>query len=404
MLNAFTILHTKSPECCITLDKDNPLYDPDKALTRFKLDSVEYVRKSEVARVKKARQSELQCWKFGEALVREVDKKDVYYCYDCERQSRTQKLPVLNGTRGARYHMETVHMRDPDTGELKQTTPAAKTFFSLVVNKDFDVFKQLLIRWFVCCQLAFFMLENMMFRDFITYLNESLGALLPRAASTLRLWIMEEYKAQKQGLKDELLLAKSKIHLSFDIWTAGNWIAIISIWGYWIDRSGNRQRRLLAFRRIYRSHSGENQAEVLLAVITEYEIASKVGYLVADNASSNDSAATIVLQRLYPEVALKDRQQRRLRCFGHIVNLAAQSLLSASDSEARQAKDDLDLDDIEFERAARAWRMKGPLGKVHRVVKYILGSAQRREEFGDIKGGRKVEQFDHLGVSLSLFW
>ena len=39
------------------------------------------------------------------------------------------------------------------------------------------------------------------------------------------------------------------------------------------------------------------------------------------------------------------------------------------------------------------------VGKLHKLVKYILASPQRREEFGDIKGGRKVKEFDHLGVS-----
>lgn len=49
---------------------------------------------------------------------------------------------------------------------------------------------------------------------------------------------------------------------------------------------------------------------------------------------------------------------------------------------------------------ARQWIVRGPLGKLYRVTKYILASSQRRKEFGETAGGRKVKEFDHLSVSV----
>ena len=119
---------------------------------------------------------------------------------------------------------------------------------------------------------------------------------------------------------------------------------MISIWAYWIDSAGARQRRLLAFRRIYRSHSGENQAAIILDVLKEYEIKSdKLGVFVCDNATSNDSAVALVLKALYPGITNQEVVARRLRCFGHIINLAAQALLDPTAAEAAIAVRDLEI-------------------------------------------------------------
>ena len=57
------------------------------------------------------------------------------------------------------------------------------------------------------------------------------------------------------------------------------------------------------------------------------------------------------------------------------------------------------IDESTLERGASAWHVTRSLGKLHRLLKYILASPQRLEEFGEVKGGRKVIEFDHLGVS-----
>lgn len=156
--------------------------------------------------------------------MRRNDNKRVYYCYDCERNGFKQKLFIINGTTGAREYMARVHRRNPDTGIEAEALPKAlpkaqqSSFFELVDRKDYDVFKALLFRWIVLCQLAFFMLENTLFRDLIQYLNTSLAALLPKARSTLRTWILSESWAQKSKIVKELKSSRSRVHISFDIW------------------------------------------------------------------------------------------------------------------------------------------------------------------------------------------
>jgi hypothetical protein len=392
----YVIRQERTPS--LILNPRNLTYCKDTAPSSFYLAGAEYYRLNTLHK-KQERKQTSKCWSFGEAVVRASDKKRFYYCYQCEDDKRTQQLPSIDGTTGARGHMKSCHNRDPDTGELLATKAVSKNaVYSVVQASKMDTFKALLIRWIVCCQLAFYMLENTAFRDLVAYLNAALGALLPKARATLRKWIIAEYDDRKIILKTELQESVSKIHISFDVWTAGNWIGIISIWGYWVNSAGQRQRRLLAFRRIYRSHSGDNQAAIILEVLQEYNITSNTGYFVCDNASSNDAAVTSILQHLEPGISTAEVTARRLRCIGHIINLSARSLLDPSGSELVIAAGELEIDDLTLNRNACSWQSTGSLGKLHRLIKYILASPQRREEFGEIDGGCKAKEFDHLGL------
>ena len=54
---------------------------------------------------------------------------------------------------------------------------------------------------------------------------------------------------------------------------------------------------------------------------------------MGDNAESNDTCVDTVLRVLYPKMPVKKRKARRLRCFGHIVNLCAQAFIIGKDAE-----------------------------------------------------------------------
>ena len=389
----------------ITLSTDNSAFLAAKQLSKFRIKGAEYVREEEVATAGRSRSTTSLIWRFGEAIVRCKDGVRMFYCYDCERKRYPQKLPVLKGTSNVRKHLEDVHKRNMETGEIREPEESVRksAVWSYVSKTNYDHFKHLVVRWFAFCQLALFMVENTFFREVVTYLNTGLGSMLPRASSTLRRWIMDEFEAQKKLVTAELSKSISRVHISFDIWTAGNWVGFLSVYGYWIDLMGCRQRRLLAFRRIYGSHSGENQADVLEEVLQSYGLDQKVGYFVSDNASSNSLAVKYLLQAIQPGIA--DAASRRLRCLGHSINLAAQALLAGGDPECGISsgtevgnRELWNKKWTEFEIAARSWIHTGPLGKLQRVVQYVLASGKRREEFGEIKGGRKVEEFDHLCV------
>jgi hypothetical protein len=60
-----------------------------------------------------------------------------------------------------------------------------------------------------------------------------------------------------------------------------------------------------------------------LPVTGDFELERKIGYFVSDNIGSNDLAVDAFCR----ELKLKNPTARRLRCIGHVINLAAKAFL-----------------------------------------------------------------------------
>lgn len=52
---------------------------------------------------------------------------------------------------------------------------------------------------------------------------------------------------------------------------------------------GQLKHNVLGVRELEGDHSGENQAKVVIAVILDFQIATKLGFFVGDNDSRNDT-------------------------------------------------------------------------------------------------------------------
>jgi hypothetical protein len=171
-------------------------------------------------------------------------------------------------------------------------------------------------------------------------LNEGLATLIP-GRKTIRKWIVEEFEQRKKELRHELRIARSNIHISFDLWTSPNYYTIMAIIAHYIDSNGICQAKLIALRSLDGEHTGENMAALLLKVFREYKIGGRICFSTLDNASTNDVCVDLVLHKLYPGMNVKQRRRRRLRCLGHVINLAAQAFLFGKKSQ--ETLDELDL-------------------------------------------------------------
>jgi hypothetical protein len=192
------------------------------------------------------------------------------------------------------------------------------------------------------------------------------------------------YKTKKDRVKQELSDALSKIHLGFDLWTSPNRHAVMAVTAHFLDRQGKHQSRLLALRRQLGCHSGENLAVTLGQVVREWKIEDRVGTVISDNASSNDTCLLNFYGDLDAEMSLVDIRARRMRCYGHILNLVARAFLYGEDFEAFEAESQVFNFLGRHEDDLRHWRKKGPVGKLHNVVKFIRSSPQRSELFKKI--------------------
>jgi hypothetical protein len=408
---------SESDNIILAPESINPRRDPEALIQpdEFTLQGEQYIRCAVLAKGPKATKKRTSViWIYGEDLQAKKDGRRVWYCYLCEKQRRQQELPaVSNGNSTALDHLDSTHKIDKVTGESKSfrgdsvdtSQPSISDYQdmkSIVFARRLDRFKELLIRWLVCCHIAFFQIENGYFRDLLFYLFPPLANLLPKAASTIRQWVISAFKERKERLRHDMHDARSSISLSFDLWTSPNHLAVLGVVAHFIDNTGTRRTAVLALREVEGEHSGENIADVLLQVIKDYKITGQIGYFMADNASTNDTCINSVLQALYPNMSEKQRRRRRLRCFGHIVNLCAQAFLIGKDAE-KVCKDlDAAYREGDMKRIKELWRKRGAIGKLHNIIRYIRASPQRRQFFRSIICGGELSEFDSLEVSWHL--
>ena len=112
---------------------------------------------------------------------------------------------------------------------------------------------------------------------------------------------------------------------------------------------------------------------------------------MADNASNNDKT----LELLRDDIAT-DPKKSRLRCAGHIINLVTKAILYGTDVDCvnevllngNDALADGSVSRFETTLRSRnevdvlkAWRKKGPVGKLHNLVLYVRSSPSRRAFF-----------------------
>jgi len=64
-----------------------------------------------------------------------------------------------------------------------------------------------------------------------------------------------------------------------------------------------------------------------MEIIREYELEERLKYFISDNAKSCDTIINVILDTLLPALSPASRSQRRLRCYGHILNLAVRAFL-----------------------------------------------------------------------------
>jgi hypothetical protein len=144
--------------------------------------------------------------------------------------------------------------------------------------------------------------------------------------------------------------------------------------GHYLDQTLQAKSLLLGLKEVEGSHLGENLAASCLPVIADFDLNGKIGYFMSDNVGSNDLAVEAFCKKL----KLKNSIARRLRCLGHIINLAAKAFLFNKEEEGFDFEIS-ELKAIKFaERQALEllmfWRKKGPIGKLHNLINWIRNS------------------------------
>jgi hypothetical protein len=231
-------------------------------------------------------------------------------------------------------------------------------------------FKTLLYDWIITESISFRQLESPKLHALLAYLNPRCEPLIP-SRCTVSDTIGALYDKVLGAVTEKLANAITNVNLSFDLWTSGNKLALLGVVASFISASGEPTTALLALPRQRGKHSGCNMAQNIGDVIAEFGLEQKIGYFITDNAFSNSTC----LDHLANEFGFA-KAEVWIRCSGHVLNLVAQAVLLGHDEESFERElADVALEELQLQ----IWRKRGPIGKLHNLVYWIVRSPQRND-------------------------
>jgi hypothetical protein len=79
--------------------------------------------------------------------------------------------------------------------------------------------------------------------------------------------VLREFERQRLEIKKVLVTSRSRIHVSFDLWTSPSGKALIKVIFHYLSDDLKVCNLLIGIRRIKGSYNGENITEVIIPVI-----------------------------------------------------------------------------------------------------------------------------------------
>ncbi|KAL3955841.1 hypothetical protein ACCO45_009860 [Purpureocillium lilacinum] len=243
---------------------------------------------------------------------------------------------------------------------------------SVIPKAKVRAIQELSVGFVVDSDVPFTIFEHSFLRSLFNQFDHELVLQIPWSGSSIARELQRLFDTKRDVIKAELRDALTTIHLSFDLWTSPNRFAIMAVFAHFIDRGARQQSRLLALRRQFGTHSGENLAASLVGIAQDWE------YMYRQLDSSMRPA---------------DIKARRTRCHGHILNPVARAFLFGKDAESFELESEINCMRGLAEQDLSHWRAKGPIGKLHNIVKFIRSSPQRSEHFKRIAQQEEYEEY-----------
>jgi hypothetical protein len=163
-------------------------------------------------------------WVYQHGTIgRDPRGKEFWQCNYCPRAKRYAD----GSTKHQKDHLHIQH-RIGEDGPLPDTTDILQRAFQNSaprVSFNDHIFRDLLLRWIVICNVSFIQVEAMPFRLLLSYLcsvtssHTAIPRTLPRSANTIRAWVMDSFQEQRNLLIQEFSTIPEylHVHFSFDL-------------------------------------------------------------------------------------------------------------------------------------------------------------------------------------------
>jgi hypothetical protein len=216
------------------------------------------------------------------------------YSYRTKPNDSQEKQSLRNHLAGDRHWSEVEailkNKKSLSIAEMLINFSWAKSFPSM---RKSDVCSFMLTYIIMTTNIAFRFIDN----DMLNILfGEFLGYKLCSRRTMLRSYLPGISETVHNLTIEVLFTAKSKVHLSFDIWS-GYGFGFLGLVGHFVDKSWAKSSLSLGcmpFSGI--SHTAANIARYLQTAIGEYSLEGKVGSMISDSASNCCSCVLKILK------------------------------------------------------------------------------------------------------------
>lgn len=183
-----------------------------------------------------------------------------------------------------------------------------------------EKFRKALIKWIIISDQPFTEPQQETFVELIRTLNQNAQVISDK---TVRADIVEIYEEKFEEVKGFLAQITGKVSISLDGWTSRNVLPFLAIRGHWLDTDFNYHSILFDFSYVPGKHNGWKHSYIFRDCLSRLNIATtKILGVTGDNAGSNDTFFD------WMEDHGLSKSLNQLRCLCHVLNLAAQDLLS----------------------------------------------------------------------------
>ncbi|KIL55138.1 hypothetical protein M378DRAFT_18219, partial [Amanita muscaria Koide BX008] len=136
------------------------------------------------------------------------------------------------------------------------------------------------------------------------------------------------------------------LNLATDAWTSPNHRALVAVTVH-LEKKGTETGLLLDIIEVAESHTGRALAAAFAKIVEDFGIAEKVLSITCDNASANDR----MIDELPTLLTEFSGETSRTRCFAHIINLVAKSIITQFDlpKRKRHHNDEHEVEGLEDE-------------------------------------------------------
>ncbi|KIJ51774.1 hypothetical protein M422DRAFT_244123 [Sphaerobolus stellatus SS14] len=178
---------------------------------------------------------------------------------------------------------------------------------------------------------SFRLVEAPSFRRLLQYQHPLTGEWDIPHCTKVRSAIMKKVEDFAGMTKECLANVPSKISSTFDTWTsdAGDAYMVFTI--HYINapkespNDWSLTNEVLALPNLKGSHSGANQAEILIQLVDCYGFKDKCGWVTGDSATVNDRAVKVLAKFIDPSA----KEWKHKDCLEHIIHLACQHFIKS---------------------------------------------------------------------------